>query len=289
MPNIPLTGQNTQSINYLNSATKDRLAVLYGEIIDMIQSQAISMKLKNTTYSGEVTTGGSIVVRRLNTAIVRAYGTARAAAQGDKLTNNGVEVFIDQRREIVEEMEINDVQKYGIPGLLEKRKNNQALAIIRELDNAFFLQAQTAAATIDLTSKTTLVDKVELFIQTMELLTNTNVDKVDRDMMVLTLHPLWYGAFRNYLDTLANPTNGGVDIRTFHGVEVISAPRQGVDAILQVKGSVAQPVTLTPYDVERIPLSNAVGLETFLFYGTKAVTPDLIMKAALDPQNNISA
>jgi hypothetical protein len=43
-----------------------------------------------------------------------------------------------------------------------------------------------------------------------------------------------------------------------------------------VNGSVAQPVLPTPYSVEKIPLSNAYGLELFFSSGTVAVTPDLI-------------
>ena len=44
-------------------------------------------------------------------------------------------------------------------------------------------------------------------------------------------------------------------------------------------GSVAQPVVTYPYgEPEKIPLSNAYGVELFYHYGTKVGTPDLIFK-----------
>jgi hypothetical protein len=46
-------------------------------------------------------------------------------------------------------------------------------------------------------------------------------------------------------------------------------------------GAIAQPVVAQPYVVEPIPLSNAVAIELFYHYGTKAVMPDLIKYASL--------
>ena len=41
--------------------------------------------------------------------------------------------------------------------------------------------------------------------------------------------------------------------------------------------SIAQPVMSDVYTAEKIPLSDAVGIELFFHYGTKAVTPDTIL------------
>lgn len=51
-----------------------------------------------------------------------------------------------------------------------------------------------------------------------------------------------------------------------------------VDVIVMVDGAIAQPVKSTPYSAEKIPLSEAYGIELFYHYGTKSVMPDLIFK-----------
>ena len=44
-----------------------------------------------------------------------------------------------------------------------------------------------------------------------------------------------------------------------------------------VDGSIAQPVMSKPYAAERIPMSEAIAVEMFFYYGTKAVTPETIL------------
>lgn len=48
--------------------------------------------------------------------------------------------------------------------------------------------------------------------------------------------------------------------------------------LVMVDGAIAQPVMSDPYNAEKIPLSNAYGIELFYHFGTKSVTPDLIFK-----------
>lgn len=273
---------------YVNPSTLDKLAITYGEVTDMFQKSALSVALKNTNFTGQAIKGGTVHVRRLRHSNSQAYGTARTAGEGNPVTNDGVDLKINTDREIVEELEAKDVELYGIPNLIERRKEDHAKTLARELDRAFFVEAQTAAATVDLTpAGSAIQDKVEYLIQQLETLSNDHVDGVDREDMELILSPYWYGKLENYLDTLPNPTNGGVSIKRFHNVRVWSNTRQGVDAILMVKGSVAQPLVLTGgYMAERIPLSNATAVELFYSFGTKAVMPDLILKAGLD--GNIS-
>ena len=52
---------------------------------------------------------------------------------------------------------------------------------------------------------------------------------------------------------------------------------EGVKFELMCDGSIAQPVRSTPYSAERIPLSEAMGVSMFFYYGTKAVTPELVL------------
>ena len=49
-------------------------------------------------------------------------------------------------------------------------------------------------------------------------------------------------------------------------------------AIAMIEGAVAQPAVIYPYkEPEKIPLSNDWGVSMFFDYGTKALTPDLIV------------
>jgi hypothetical protein len=244
----------------------------------MIQKGAISSQLKNTVLSGDPESG-SVEVRRLMTAASQAYGTARSASAGDKVANNGVTINLDQDREIIEEVEWKDVQFYGIPSILASRRRNHQLAMIRELDSAFFTEAESAGSEETITAST-IEEKLEELIQSVETTENDNVDGVDRDMLVVTVTPAIYGQIRNYVDSLPNPREGGVDASFFHDVRIFSNTRQTEDAICMAYGSVAQPVVAKPYELDRIPLSNAIAIELFYHYGTQAVMPDLIKYAS---------
>ncbi len=271
--------EDALSIYLSNGSTLDELTESYSELVDMIQKGAISSQIKNVNLSGDPESG-SVEVRRLMTAASQAYGTARTATAGDKVKNNGVTINLDQDKEIVEEVEWKDVQFYGIGDILAKRSANHQMAMIRELDTAFFTEAVSAGTEETITS-TTIEDQIEELIQSVETTSNDNVDGVDRDMIVVTVTPAVYGQLRNYIDSLPNPVDGGVDVKKFHDVRIFSNTRQSVDAIAMVVGSIAQPVVAQPYEVERIPLSNALAIALFYHYGTQAVMPDLIKYATL--------
>lgn len=269
--------EDALSIFLSNGQTLDKLTESYAELVDMIQKGAISSQIKNTNLSGDPASG-SVEVKRLMTSASQAYGTARTAGAGDKIKNNGVTVNLDVDREIIEEVEWKDIQFYGIDGILAKRSRNHQLAMIRELDTAFFTEAVSAGTEETITS-TSIEDQVEEIIQSVETVSNDNVDGVDRDMLVVTVKPAVYGKLRNYIDTLPNPVGGGVDIKRFHDVMIFSNTRQSKDVICMAIGSIAQPVVSQPYAVDRIPLSNALAIELFYHYGTKAVMADLIKYA----------
>jgi len=274
-----MTKEDALSLYLSDGTTSDKLMESYAEVIDMIQLGAISNIIKNTNLSGDPESG-SVEVRRLMTAVSQAYGTARTSGAGDKVKSNGVTINLDTDKEIIEEIETKDILFYGVDGILEKRKSNHALAMIRELDTAFFTEAESEGTEETITS-TDIEDKIEELIQSVETTSNSNVDGVSRDMIVLTVTPSIYGELRNYIDTLPNPIAGGIDIKTFHDVKIYSNTRQSKDAICMVVGAVAQPVVAEPYQAERIGLSNAVAVELFYSYGTKAVMSDLIKYATL--------
>lgn len=269
--------EDALSIFKSDGVTEDALIESYAELIDMVQKGAISVSIKNINLSGDPESG-SVEVRRLMTSASQAYGTARTASKGDEVSNNGVTINLDQDKEIVEEVEWKDIQFYGIADILAKRSRNHKLAMIRELDSAFFTEAE-AEGTEKTITETTVVAQLEELIQEIETTENDNVNGVDRNMIVVTVTPAIYGDLRNELDVLPNPTDGGVNAKVFHDVRIFSNTRQTEDAICMVVGSIAQPVAAKPYAVERIPLSNAIAIELFYSYGTQAVMSDLIAYA----------
>lgn len=276
--------EDTLGLYLANGSTLDTLAESYASVVDMIQKGAISSQIKNVNLSGDPQSG-SVEVSRLMTAVSQAYGTARTGRAGDKVSNNKVTVNLDQDKEIIEEIESKDLLFSGIDGLLEKRKSNHALAMVRELDRAFFTEAEKSG-TEETIVATQIADQIEELIQSVETTENDNVDGVDRDMIVVSVKPEFYGELRNYIDTLPNPVAGGVDVKKFHDVQIFSNTRQTEDAICMVVGAIAQPVVAQPYTAERIDLSNAVAVELFYSYGTKAVMPDLIKYASLSAEES---
>lgn len=273
-----------ESLNMLlDPSGKDYLAELYGKVIENVQKQTISSQLKNMDLSGNPASG-TVEAKRFANANSAAYGTARAAGKGVAVKAKPVTVAIDKDREIVEELEQKDISLYGVDGVLDRRSRNHVNTMVRELERAFFAEAVTAGTAFT-TSETEVQKKVEAAIQRMETTKNDYVDGVDRSMMSVIATPAVYGAIRDYLDTKtgnANVDTAAEGFERYHGVKVYSSVYlpSGVDFIVMVDGAVAQPVMPKPYTAEKVPLSEAYAVSLFFYYGTKAVTPDLILKAA---------
>lgn len=268
------------SIFQANGSDEEKLAESYAAVVDQIQKAALSVLLKNVDLSGDPQTG-SVEVRRLMSSTVNSYGTARGAGAGDSVKNNGVTVNLDQRKEIVEEINRFDLVQFGLPGVIDRRRTNFAMAMARHLDSIFFSTAESAGSSVDVSDAETVAAKIEALIQDLETTENDNVDGVDRELMALSLTPATYGALENYIDTLPNPNAGGVATELFHRVRVYSNTRQTEDAIVQVVGSIAQPVAIVDFAVADIPLSAEQALTLFFNYGTEAVMPDLIRYATV--------
>ena len=268
-----------------NGTTADKLAESYGKVIDSIQKGAISEKIKNTDYSGDPTTG-SVEVNRFNNAAANAYGTARTAGEGSKLTNGGkVTINLNQDKEIIEEIEAKDVALFGVGDIIARRSNNHGLRMIADLDRAYFGALETAATAVTLpTGVTAIEDVVEAMIQSISTVTNDYVDGVDREMIVLTLNPTAYGKLRNHIDKVLVVNDAGEEeVAMFHGVRVFENTRQTSAIIATIFGSAAQPVLVNEYADEKVNLSNAHAVELFYSYGTGVVTPDLVKKLATLP------
>ena len=269
---------DAQSIS--SGANKDKLKEVLGEIIQNIQKKAISERIKNKKYSGDIK-AGSIKVARFTNVESKDYGTARAASKGTQFDNKGkVTINLDKHKEIVEEFNKNDIETIGYNAIIDSKKSGQTNTLIRELDRAFFVEAETVGTDVVVTSATELVEKVEMLIQALETTKNEYVDGVNREDMTLTLSPTLYGKLRNYIDKIANANvdSAKEEIEMFHGVKVESNMRQTAEAIIMVNGAIAQPVNIYNYGTDRIPLSNDYALTLFYDFGTKAITPDLIKK-----------
>lgn len=281
------TGRDALGIYYLNDSDKDSLMTTYSEVQGTIAATSLSMRLKNTQVEGDVYPGATVVVRRMATSVSEDYGTSRNRGAGRKPKNMGVKVEIDTDKEIVEEINVFDADRYGLPGLIDKRKANHAVSMQVTLDKAYFRALENAASAniVNVSAETGTEDKILKLIGELEILENENVEGVDRELMVLTLAPKWYNAVRKVINAMPNPE--GQSRNLFHDVEVHKAPRQKFDAIVQVRGSVAQPTVVYPYNPGMIPLSNEVAVPMFYHFGTKAIMPDCIMAAALD--SDISA
>lgn len=266
-----------------DDTTKAKLAELSGKLIEGIFATAISSGIKNTDYSGDPTTG-SVEVNRFKNAVSKDYGSARTAGKGEALRNTGkVTVNVNQRKEIIEEVNGTDLALFGLAGLAEKRANNHLKQMVAVLDRAFFTEAEAKATGVVLTGITAIEEVAEKMIQTIISVKNDWVDGVDKEDVVMTLNPKAYGKLRNYLDKVTVPTvnSGTREINVFHGVETIENLRQTADVLIQIKGAVALPVLVKQYDAEKIPLSNDYGLELFYDYGVTVVAKDLIFKGTL--------
>lgn len=272
-----------ESLNVLldgSDSGKMLLKEAYDGVIANVQKNTVSSRIKNTDLSGDPDSG-TVEAKRFANATSQDYGTARTAGKGNAVKGKTVTIAIDQNKEFIEEIEEKDIRLLGVDGLIAKRSANHANRMAAELDQKFFevgknegTQFKPAAAVTDIQAI------VEAAILQMEKLKNNYIDGLDRSMLSITFDPDTYSAMRMYLDTVVN-TN--VDTTTeefnmYHGVKCFSSNRlpAGVKFEIMMDESIAQPVKAVPYTAERIPLSEAVAVEMFYYYGTKAVTPDTI-------------
>lgn len=73
------------SLNMLLDTTgKMLLAEEYGKVIENVQKNTISGKMKNTELSGDPS-AGTVEAKRFANATSKNYGTARGASKGDGL------------------------------------------------------------------------------------------------------------------------------------------------------------------------------------------------------------
>lgn len=266
----------------LDPAGKMLLAEAYDGVIENVQKATISGQLKNTDLSGDPT-AGTVEAKRFVNAKSNAYGTARGKGKGELIKGKPVTIPIDTDREFIEEVEQKDVSLLGVDGLITRRSANHAMQMTNELDRAFFAECVASGTQFTPSTGTTEIqDIIEEAIVTLETLKNDYIDGIPRNMLSVEVTPAVYSKMRKYLDEVVHNANVDTAAETFdrfHGVRFISTINMpaGCDFIVQVDGSVAQPVRSQSYSAEKIPMSEAYAIELFFYYGTKAVTPETIL------------
>jgi hypothetical protein len=273
---------NAMSIFQEDGETLAQLQEVYNGVLENISKMALSSVFKNQNFSGNPQ-AGSVEVKRFVNAGVENYGTARTAGEASKLNAEQITIPVNVAKEITEEYTYFDVEQYGIVDLVSRRMPMFRDKMVRFMDSLFFAQAETDGTEVVLTSED-YVGKLEELIQSIETTSNDYVDGVNREDIVVALKPSVYGELRNYIDTLANPVEGGVAINTFHGVRVYSNHRQTEDAIAMYSGAIAMPVSIQEVFAERVPLSVDIASGVFFKYGLKTVMSDLVKYASFSDE-----
>ena len=267
------------------------LAEEYKGIIENVGRRTISSLFKNTRLSGDPQ-AGTLVAKRFAAAKSEEYGSARAAGKGKPGRGMNVSVDIDIDKEIMEEYEEKDIRLGGVPGLLSERRTAITRAMVRELDENFFLvavgkrkESDGTIGTVDggtevTVSGDTIKDRVTAVVMKLHTAKNEFVDGIEKEDIHVVLSPEAYEEMRDYIDTKGN-ANVQTDVAEFgryHGAWIYSNVHQpeDVEIIAMCTGAIAEPVMADEYQAKQIELSNAYAIGMFFHYGCKVVMSDLI-------------
>lgn len=264
--------------DYTSRETMDNLAEVLDGVIENIQVSAVSEALKNTNGSGNPE-AGSVEYKRFVNAVLEDKGTARTAGKGSKVVAKPIIVNLNDDKEIVEELQIKDVQLYGIDGMAEKRKGNFAKRIIAYLDRKFFNEAVTSGTKFNRGSLTNPKEIIDAMIVKAKETSSDFIDGIDAEDLALVVNGTYRKALKNDLDSLPNgtePANGAIG--TYDSVTVYESNRlpEGVNAIVMLKGAIAQPRLISDYQAEKVPFDDAIALETFLYTGVKTLVEEAV-------------
>lgn len=265
--------------DYTDQTTMDNLAEVLDGVIENIQVGAVSEALKNTNGSGDPK-GGSVEYKRFVNAVLVDKGTARTAGKGAPVVADPVIVNLDDDKEIIEELQIKDVELYGIDGMAERRKGNFAKRIIAYLDRAFFAEAINGGSQFDRDGKTDVKEIIDAMIVAAKETSSDFIDGIDAEDLAIVVNGTARKALKNELDALPNgtsPSNGAIG--TYDSIVTYESNRlpEGVNAIVMLKGAIAQPRLISDYQAEKVPFDDAIALESFLYTGVKTLVPEAIL------------
>lgn len=270
----------TQALNlYDEQGVKDYLAAEWGKVIESIKSTATSMIIKNQDLSGDPQSG-SVIARRFVNAKSATYGTARKNGKANAIKNLTVPILMDTHDEILEEAEENDARYCGVVNLLDRRNNDIKMTAIKNLDRTFY-SVMAEAGTEFKSDETDVLLRINEAVVKLKKTHNDYVDGVDGYMISIIADSAVYDVIRTKLQNM--PSYPGftteANVGNYHGSKLIESTElpEGVNFIVQVDGSVAQPAHLVPAEYQKVQFSKAYSFGMFLDYGTKAVMPDLIL------------
>lgn len=272
------------SIFLANGSTEAKLAEEYGKVVENLQHVTVASRLKNQDLSGDPT-AGSVEAKRFLYVEGKAYGTARGNSYADKVRAVPVTVNIDDKTEFIEEVNQGDVAMYGIDGLIERRAKNHQDALAVELDVKFLGKA-VQKGTPFIPTASDIEDEIEEAIQTIESKVNDYVKGVPRHKIKIVANPRTYGKLRNAINAIPNSNDLGQVANweggLFNNVEIYSSVFLPVtaDYVVMAEGAVAQPVRVSVYNPQIIPLSDEIGFGLFAYKGTKEVMEELIIYKA---------
>lgn len=272
---------------YVSDSVKAELKNKIAGVFENLAKDTISgrLKSKNGALNEKA---GSFEFKRFANATRQEYGTARTAGKGNKVKAAPIVVNLDRNSEIVEEVNTFDAASFtdeDLNAFLARRKTAIQQSVARDLDRDFFAAAKTggtAGASINVANP--IVAQLETIIAGLEVTNNEYVDGVDREQMALVLNPTLYGKVKTELNDCYNFSGTVADevFKGINGVATFSSNRlpDGVDYVLMVMDSIAQPVMITDTDVEKIPLSNEYAVEVFYRNKTKVLAQELVIYGA---------
>jgi hypothetical protein len=272
---------------YVSESVKAELKNKIAGVFENLAKDTISgrLKSKNGALNEKA---GSFEFKRFANATRQEYGTARTAGKGNKVKAAPIVVNLDRNSEIVEEVNTFDAASFtdeDLNAFLARRKTAIQQSVARDLDRDFFAAAKTggtAGASINVANP--IVAQLETIIAGLEVTNNEYVDGVDREQMALVLNPTLYGKVKTELNDCYNFSGTVADevFKGINGVATFSSNRlpDGVDYVLMVMDSIAQPVMITDTDVEKIPLSNEYAVEVFYRNKTKVLAQELVIYGA---------
>lgn len=267
--------QEALNIMMQDGTTKENLKEVLNGVLENVSAKAVSEQIKAKNGSGNPE-GGVIEYKRFVNAELQDKGTARRAGEGNKVKAKPVKVYINDDKEIVEELQGKDVKLYGIDGMAERRKVNHQSAIIRYLDREFFKEILKGTK---VEAKATIQDTIDDLLQRARTLKNDFIDGIESDMLVIVVDSTYRKGMKKILDELPNGTDPKEQaIGMYDSVRVYESIRmpKGIRCAVMIDGAIAQPYYVSEYSAEKVPFDDAVALEDYLYKGTQALMEDTI-------------
>lgn len=267
--------QEALNIMMQDGTTKENLKEVLNGVLENVSARAVSEQIKAKNGSGDPK-GGVIEYKRFVNAELQDKGTARKAGEGNKIKAKPVKVYLNDDKEIVEELQGKDIKLYGIDGMAERRKANHQSAIIRYLDREFFKEILKGTK-VD--AKDSIQDTIDDLLKRARTLKNDFIDGIESDLLVIVVDSDYRKGMKKILDELPNGTDPKEQaIGMYDSVRVYESVRmpKGVHVAVMMDGAIAQPYYVSEYDIEKVPFDDAAALEDYLYKGTQALMEDTI-------------